>query len=431
MNSLFVRFYLLVIVSIVGGFSLSILLLDEYDFNREIEAFLHQSSPTFLRLQEQEWLLDLQPTDDLAAHANIYSPYALALIHLPQPDTEFFYDQAFNDFHVYADLNDEGLIEAIYPIDNSSYALRITEAPLLLEEDYFDQAIILFVFSLVGLIIFALVYQLNGYAQRLIQVNREFGRGSLASRADTHMPEPFGTLAVNFNSMADDIRRAITEQEVMSHAISHELRTPLNRMRFALDMTRGKESMDELYDLIESIDQSAEELDELINKILELAKINFGASHHNYGKIQLSQLLSSLVASAQTQPGKLKVSLSTELKAIVHGDSFQMQQVFSNLLDNARKHSCSLIAVTLWIESDTVLVAVDDDGTGIPEHQRERVFAPFARLDSSRNRKTGGYGLGLAIVGSIVRNHGGSVEIHESSYGGARFQVRLPLAPTR
>ena len=427
MNSLFVRFYLLVIFSIVGGAFVSMLLLDDYDFNREIEAFLQQSRPTYVRLQEQVGQQGLKPTDDLADRANIYSPYKLALVQAPGPNEVLFYDQVFNGVRVYADVNNDGLIEAIYPLDNSLYALSIIEAPLPLQEDYFDQAIILFVFGLVGLIIFGLVYQLNGYAQRLILVNREFGRGSLAARADTTMPEPFKTLAINFNAMADDIRRAISEQEVMSHAISHELRTPLNRMRFALDMTRGKESMDELHDLIENIDQSAEELDELIGKILELAKINFGSSHHNVSEIQLGPLLTSLVASIQTQASELQVSCSAKREVAIQGDSFQIQRVFSNLLDNACKHSHSLIAVSLWVEGNEVFVAVDDDGKGVPELQRERVFAPFARLDSSRNRKTGGYGLGLAIVSSIVRNHGGSVAVSESPHGGARFQVRLPL----
>ena len=113
----------------------------------------------------------------------------------------------------------------------------------------------------------------------------------------------------------------------------------------------------------------------------------------------------------------------------VRGDTTSLAQVVRNLVDNAARHADAAIAVAVRDAGDQVELSVDDDGPGIPEDQRDRVFERFVRLDEARARDAGGSGLGLAIVKEIVTAHGGTVTVSSAAgLGGARFVVRLPAA---
>ena len=115
--------------------------------------------------------------------------------------------------------------------------------------------------------------------------------------------------------------------------------------------------------------------------------------------------------------------------ARIVGDSAALQRVLRNLGDNAARHARHTVAIALSIQDGWAQLYVDDDGPGIPESERRRVFDRFVRLDEARTRAGGGSGLGLAIVAEIVTAHGGAASITDSSLGGARLGVRLPLAP--
>ncbi len=111
------------------------------------------------------------------------------------------------------------------------------------------------------------------------------------------------------------------------------------------------------------------------------------------------------------------------------GDELALGQVVRNLLDNAARHAQGRVEVAVHRDGSRVVLTVDDDGAGIPEDQRERVFERFVRLDEARSRDAGGSGLGLAIVREIVRAHGGEATATASALGGVRFSVSLPAAP--
>ena len=111
-----------------------------------------------------------------------------------------------------------------------------------------------------------------------------------------------------------------------------------------------------------------------------------------------------------------------------YGHKDHLSRVFHNLLTNGQRYTVQMVNIDLGVEADTVLITVDDDGPGIPADQREQVFLPFARLDSSRTRQTGGFGLGLAIVRQSVEKQRGSIVADVSPQGGARFVVSLHIA---
>jgi signal transduction histidine kinase len=116
----------------------------------------------------------------------------------------------------------------------------------------------------------------------------------------------------------------------------------------------------------------------------------------------------------------------TGTNATVLGDRLALRRVIANLIDNALKYGRAA-HVNLEAREQAVLLTVDDEGPGIPPEQREAMLEPFVRLETSRNRRTGGAGLGLAVVRNLVEAHGGAVRIDDAPAGGARFTVSLPL----
>jgi len=112
----------------------------------------------------------------------------------------------------------------------------------------------------------------------------------------------------------------------------------------------------------------------------------------------------------------------------VRGDGEQLRRVVANLLDNAERHAASAVRCTLSQSGGVVELVVSDDGPGVPAAERERIFERFVRLNEARDRRTGGAGLGLAIVRDLVARHGGTVELTDHEDAGARFVVRLPTA---
>lgn len=113
----------------------------------------------------------------------------------------------------------------------------------------------------------------------------------------------------------------------------------------------------------------------------------------------------------------------------VTGSRGQLARIIGNLLDNAERHAESSVAVSVRTERGSVVVAVSDDGPGVPEPERERIFERFVRLDDARSRDEGGAGLGLAIARDVARRHQGTLTVSRSPEGGARFELRLPARP--
>jgi signal transduction histidine kinase len=136
---------------------------------------------------------------------------------------------------------------------------------------------------------------------------------------------------------------------------------------------------------------------------------------------------------ARTEAARLRDGLVVDTSRVgdgrVLGDELALGQVVRNLLDNAARHAQGRVEVSVNRNGHRVVLTVDDDGAGIPEDQRERVFERFVRLDEARARDDGGSGLGLAIVREITRAHGGEAAVNASPLGGARFTVDLPAAP--
>ena len=266
--------------------------------------------------------------------------------------------------------------------------------------------------------------------EALRKTARALGEGHFERRAPEAKSSAFDLLTETLNGMAERIQRLIATQKELSSAISHELRTPIARMRFALEMlaeTPEKEERERLWQMME---EDLDELDELIESSLAYSRFEREQPELHLTSVEFSAWLKEEVDSLRILGRNLEISIdTTALRAEqkVELDLKSMPYAVTNLLRNALKYARTRIVVSAEVVGKNIRVHVDDDGIGIPPDERQRVFTAFTRLDRSRDRATGGHGLGLAIVRLVLEQHGGTAFADESPLGGARFTLSWPL----
>jgi two-component system sensor histidine kinase RstB len=182
------------------------------------------------------------------------------------------------------------------------------------------------------------------------------------------------------------------------------------------------------------MEEDLDELDNLIDSSLTYARFEREQPELHLATTVFTPWLEEQVEDIRILAGKLELSLDTaSLPQTLHVELDRRHMPFAvrNLLRNAIKYAHGRIAVCAEIVNGRIRIHVDDDGIGIPQEEREKVFTAFTRLDRSRDRTTGGYGLGLAIARLVLEMHGGTATAHESPLGGARFTLEWPAQPPR
>nr|WP_079313510.1 HAMP domain-containing sensor histidine kinase [Microbispora sp. GKU 823] len=203
---------------------------------------------------------------------------------------------------------------------------------------------------------------------------------------------------------------------------SHELLTPLAGLRAQLEEARLHPAETDLAELVDCSLRDVDRLQAVVSDLLLLLKAGTEPPHERRAA-DLAELVRTEVSSrAHRSPVMLRLIPGVAVHAVEH----EIHRLLGNLLDNAQRHARSRVLVEVRQEGAHAELAVSDDGGGIAEADRERVFEPFTRLEKSRGR--GGSGLGLTIAREIVRAHGGTIGVEDAAEGGARFVVRLPLA---
>jgi signal transduction histidine kinase len=224
------------------------------------------------------------------------------------------------------------------------------------------------------------------------------------------------TLAVNaFNEMQERLRQYVDDRTEMIGAIAHDLRTPLTRLRFRIEAAPEEIRVK----LAADIDQ----MEAMVSATL--AFVRDASRSHTRVKLEIASLVETIMDEAAETGADASAEPSD--RVVVDGDPVALRRLITNLVDNALKFG-SAARGRVFVENDMAVVEIDDNGPGIAEDQIERAFEPFRRLETSRNRDTGGIGLGLAVVRAIARGHGGDVSLNGRTEGGLRARVRLPLA---
>ena len=260
--------------------------------------------------------------------------------------------------------------------------------------------------------------------QKLSRVADEFGAGRLSARARMPRSASIYPLAERIDHMADRIEALLVTQKNLLHSVSHELRTPIARLEFALELLDAKAGDPALRRRIAAMEGDVRELNDLVNELLGMARLDSEQALRRE-TVDVAGLLESAAAALPPGAQALSVAAGQDLGTI-EADPRLLGRALSNLLRNAQKYAAASIHLSAVREGGRLLIAVEDDGPGIPEEERDRIFEPFYRLDRSRDRATGGFGLGLSIARKAVRLHGGSLRVERSPLGGARFVIALP-----
>ena len=269
--------------------------------------------------------------------------------------------------------------------------------------------------------------------EALRKTARALGEGHFESRAPQARSPAFELLTETLNGMAERTQRLIAMQKELSSAISHELRTPIARMRFAVEMLPDADTADERERVRQMMSDDLEELDNLIDASLTYSRFEREQPELHLTRVDLEEWLNESVDAIRILGKSLE--LSVDCSALPRGQQVEldlksMPYALTNLLRNAIKYAKSRIVVSAQVSANRVLIHVDDDGIGIAPDERQKVFSAFTRLDRSRDRATGGYGLGLAIVRLVLEQHEGSALADSSPLGGARFTLNWPLLHT-
>jgi signal transduction histidine kinase len=167
-------------------------------------------------------------------------------------------------------------------------------------------------------------------------------------------------------------------------------------------------------------------LQRLVDGLLLLARADADTLSTARDEVDVDDLVFEQANQLQI-PNKLAIDTTKVSGAQVRGDATGLAQVIRNVLENAARYAASRIEIGLIESNGMATLTIDDDGPGIPEGERERVFERFTRLDDARDRDHGGVGLGLAIARDVTRHHGGTIQVEHSPLGGARFVVEIPV----
>ena len=281
---------------------------------------------------------------------------------------------------------------------------------------------------LIGLVTWLIV----GRALRPVETIRREVDAIGANELDRRVAEPrttdeVGRLARTMNRMLARLESSAKAQRQFVSDASHELRSPLASIRQHAELAQSYPDRIDVAELSTVVLEEGARLQDLVESLLLLTRLDENGAVVARESVDLDDL--ALADAKRLRELKtLDVDTSGVGPGRVDGDERMLARALRNLTDNAARHATSRIAVAVRVQGDVVELSVDDDGTGIPEDQRDQVFERFVRLDEGRARDAGGSGLGLAIVSEIVRAHGGTIAIADSPLGGARFVITLPSA---
>ncbi len=248
--------------------------------------------------------------------------------------------------------------------------------------------------------------------------------------SDKHHDE-IGAVGKSMQDMADRIQHLVgnnnalvQDQRDLMQAVAHEFRAPMARMRFALEMD---ESDNPSPDAVAEISEALDELNDMVSEVLEYSRMQISAPALEYSSVSIDKVVVECIRKCEIIYPDTRFEFGSQSQTQIQCDPASLQRALINLISNAAKYGDSQVQVSTFLESNHLMIQVDDDGHGIPVDQRDRALKPFIRLDSSRTRKLGGTGLGLAIAHSVAMKHGGDLQIDSSPTGGARLTLEIPV----
>lgn len=283
------------------------------------------------------------------------------------------------------------------------------------------------IMALVVLLCYAFAFHLTSPVRALQRAVDCFGRGDLTARAETRRRDELGQLARTFNLMADRIQLLLSAERRLLQDVSHELRSPLARLGVAIELARSGEHRDETLDRIQ---KEADRLNSLVGELLEVTRAEGDPSQQKMEPVRMDELLADLVydtsIEAEAKESELKLIAADPVSVL--GDEELLRRAIENVVRNAIRYAPPNTAVEIALAGTAASaeICVRDYGPGVPEESLARIFDPFYRVDSDRNRTSGGVGLGLAIARRAIELHKGKLKAR-NAHPGLLVSIELPV----
>jgi len=334
------------------------------------------------------------------------------------------------------DASSAPFVVALAGVDSANGPVTVIVAASLAPVDQAARALVPLLAAslpLVMLLIGGTVWALTGLALRPVEAIRVEAESISASAFDRRMPVPasgdeIAHLAETMNRMLDRLQAAVVRQRQFVADASHELKSPVAAIRTMLDVADAEENGVDLPVLLEDLRAEDARLAALVSDLLTLAWSDEGGAQLHEADVDLDDVVITEIGFVR--PTTSIVFETSGLRPVrLRADRERLAQLMRNLFDNAVRHAHCRVQVTTRTDEDHAVLIVSDDGPGISETDRERVFERFVRLDEARGRSEGGTGLGLAVCRAIAQAHGGEIRVVVCDGGeGAAFEVRLPLS---
>lgn len=279
--------------------------------------------------------------------------------------------------------------------------------------------------------------------ERLIETTKAFGAGDLSVRSGIQRDDEAGQLAHAFDEMASHLETLVRNEKELMANVSHELRTPLARIQFALQL--AEDDPEEMRRYLGEIRKDLAELNQLVEDVLITARLELAEGRMGGGvpPLRLSLLSAQELITSSSErfrsawpDRELRVETIPSAPDVPSVEALQlkvdpvlMRRVLDNLLDNARKYGDANEPISLRsqvLPDHSLKLEVEDRGAGISDRDLPHLFTPFFRTDRSRDRETGGIGLGLTVVKRVVEAHGGTVQVRSAECSGTVFEIHLP-----
>lgn len=437
MKHLFFRLYLLLILVFIGlGWSLD-QLYDQFSADDQVPTDLDQHRGTLFLLNRELTRLPAESHQDYVAALAPSFGYPVSLLsetelmaRLQQAEQSLTDEQRsflLKGGQVAVIDDQSGLNWFLQKQTNTANA--IVFGPMRLTAEKNNTLLNAAFLIIMALIVFVWVWPLSRGLMTLTKAAQRFGDGDFATRVSSHVAQPLQPVVKRFNAMAARIQRLIRSHKDLSHAVSHELRTPIARIRFAMEMTREVSDPSKRDYYFGVMNNNIEELDSLVDELLTYARFDREEPKLKIVPHNLVKLANNVVERFTMIEPQLTFTVDSDhlTNLVADCDHDAICRVLDNLLRNAVRYAHSRIHICIRRLETQIEVSIEDDGPGIPKAYWDNLFDPFVRLDKSRDRNSGGIGLGLAIVRRYMEWHHGQVSIANAEPQGAKFVLCWPL----
>ena len=440
-TTLFTRLYLSISAAILISTILTFTIIESYAHKQELRDFKEDIGYIHKGLMNQIQLGGVSADLELTVSPYFEDRFSAKIVDTANTDIEcaqcLVLGQAQDASYF---ETEKGVRYAAIALNQPNTTLIITEKlEVILDEGLelnVEEVAFLLLISLCLIIIATLLYlpvrQLQSDIRALVECFANYGRGNHQLRASDSIPKPLNEIALSFNKMADAIEKNVEERSVFAQAIPHEIRTPLSRIQLASGLIKRSSKEVNTIDLADDIDSYIEDINVFINQMMELMKLTDHGQHFSHDTHQIIELEHFIRSRAEQLNSERKRDMLFDIDSSIKVSAYPVHLILlmDNLIKNALTYTANKVGAFVIEEGGELSVSIEDDGEGIAVADREKVFIPFNRLDKSRNRKTGGLGLGLAIARASAHKIGGRLRVEESRWGGAKFTFSLKLLDT-